>query len=224
MRELSCRAEGGKASIELSLHRPAVVEAGYGRLLFRDLGRRCQAGLKHLSIDSKQAAGAGHITTQVPLRGAVGIVKNFYGIVCAPTVKVNVPKWLDVWLMVLASGRGAFDKPVQTYLSHGESTCSGLPVGRRELSPLQPHRVRLGLQKGGLGLPLGRSFPGPSPRRWLECLSRTSVTLRDCQLKVGLWSMFILCFWWLSAGSLLGGGFLRPERYSRGMVWGGGGL
>ena len=40
---LSCRAEEGKASIELSLHRPAVVEAGYGRLLFR-LGRRWQAG------------------------------------------------------------------------------------------------------------------------------------------------------------------------------------
>jgi len=56
---LSCRAEGGKASIELSLHRPAVVEVGYGRLLFRDLGRRWQAGFKHLSIDSKQAAGAG---------------------------------------------------------------------------------------------------------------------------------------------------------------------
>jgi len=33
----------------------------------------------------------------------VGIVKNFYGIVCAPAVKVNIPRRFDVWLMVLAS-------------------------------------------------------------------------------------------------------------------------
>jgi len=60
MRELSCRGGGGKASIELSLHRPAVVEAGYGRLLFRDLGRRWQAGFhpqvkRPLKKFSKQA-------------------------------------------------------------------------------------------------------------------------------------------------------------------------
>jgi len=104
LRELSCRVGGGKASIRLSLHRPAVVESGYGRILIRDLGRRWQASFKHLSIDSKQAAGVGHITAQAPLRETAGIVKNFYGIICAPAVKVNVPKRLDVWLMVIASG------------------------------------------------------------------------------------------------------------------------
>ena len=80
------------------------MEAGYGRLFFRDLGGRWQAGFKYLSIDSKQAAGVGHITAQAPLRETAGIVKNFYGIVCAPAVKVNVPKRFDVWPMVLASG------------------------------------------------------------------------------------------------------------------------
>jgi len=79
------------------------VEAGYGRLFFRDLGGRWQAGFKHLSIDSKQAAGVGHITTQAPLRETAGIVKNFYGIICAPAVKVNIPRRFDVWLMLIAS-------------------------------------------------------------------------------------------------------------------------
>ena len=99
---LRCLVEDGKAIIELTVNRTSSVEAGYGRLLFR-LGRGWSASFKHLSIDSRRTANTGRLSVQVPLRGVAGIVKNFYGIICAPTVKVNIPRWFDVWLMLLTS-------------------------------------------------------------------------------------------------------------------------
>ena len=45
----------------------------------------------------------------------------------------------------------AFGKPVQTHFSRGEGVCSSLPVGGRGLPPLQPERLRLGLQEGWVG-------------------------------------------------------------------------
>ena len=172
-----CRAEGGKASIGLSLYRPAVVEAGYGRLLFRDLGGRWQAGFKHLSIDSKQAAGVDHVTAQVPLRETAGIVKNFYGIVCAPAVKVNVPRRFDVWLMVIASGGvpsvslsklilAAEKVSVQASLS-ADGGClryslNAYGSGFRRAGLELVRQVYTGLR----GLPPGRSFARPGRGRW----------------------------------------------------------
>jgi len=124
------------------------VEAGYGRLLFRDLGGRWQAGFKHLSIDSKQAAGVGHITTQAPLRETAGIVKNFYGIVCAPAVKVNIPRRFDVWLMPFASVGApsiSLSKPVLA----AEKVSVKPPCRQKGLPPLQPQRIYFWLQEGG---------------------------------------------------------------------------
>jgi hypothetical protein len=36
------------------------------------------------------------------LREVVGLVKNFYGVVCAPMAKIDIPHGKDVWLMMLA--------------------------------------------------------------------------------------------------------------------------
>jgi len=98
-----CWVEGGEAVIEFSLNRAAVVEAGFGRLLFRR-GRGWQAGFKHLSVDFKKAADVGHLSVRLPLRSMSGVVKDFYGIICAPAVKINRPRRIDIWLMLLTGG------------------------------------------------------------------------------------------------------------------------
>jgi len=70
---------------------------GCGRLLSRDAGRRWSAGFKLLSVDSRTAAVSGRLSLRVHLRETAGIV-------CAPAVKVNIPRRFDVWLIVIASG------------------------------------------------------------------------------------------------------------------------
>jgi hypothetical protein len=94
-----CILEGGKARIVLKKGLNATsVLTGYGRLFFRQ-GRGWSAGLKHLSIESKNPAG---LSISMSLREVVGLVKNFYGVVCAPMAKIDIPHGKDVWLMVLA--------------------------------------------------------------------------------------------------------------------------
>ncbi len=102
LKDLNCWIEDGKATVELSLDRPAVVEAGFGRVFFRQ-GRGWQAGYRHLSVLFKKAAGAGHLSVQVPLHGMAGVVKNFYGVICASAVKIDRPRRMDVWFMLLMS-------------------------------------------------------------------------------------------------------------------------
>jgi hypothetical protein len=35
------------------------------------------------------------------LREVVGLVKNFYGVVCAPMAKIDIPRGRDIWLIML---------------------------------------------------------------------------------------------------------------------------
>ncbi len=102
--ELRCLMEGGRASVELRTDRGVRgLVAGYGRLLFRR-GRGWSASLKLLSVESRHAAGAHRLSIKIQPRGVVGIVRDFYGIMCAPTVKVDMAGRLDAWLMLLAPG------------------------------------------------------------------------------------------------------------------------
>jgi hypothetical protein len=96
---IRCSIEGGRAYIVFKKGLNArSVQTGYGRLFFRQ-GRGWSAGLKHLYIESKSPAG---LSISMSLREVVGLVKNFYGVVCAPMAKIDIPHGKDVWLMVLA--------------------------------------------------------------------------------------------------------------------------
>jgi hypothetical protein len=94
-----CILEGCRARVELKKGLNArSVQTGYGRLFFRQ-GRGWSAGLKHLSIESKNPAT---LSIFMSLREVVGLVKNFYGVVCAPMAKIDIPHGKDIWLMMLA--------------------------------------------------------------------------------------------------------------------------
>jgi hypothetical protein len=96
---IRCILEGCRARVELKKGLNArSVQTGYGRLFFRQ-GRGWSAGFKHLSIESKNPAT---ISISMSLREVVGLVKNFYGVVCAPMAKIDIPRGKDIWLMVLA--------------------------------------------------------------------------------------------------------------------------
>ncbi len=102
--ELSCLMEGDRASLELRADGGIRgLVAGYGRLLFRR-GRGWSVSMRLLSVESRQTTGAHRLSIQIQPRGVVGIVRDFYGIICAPTVKVDLSRRLDVWLMLLTSG------------------------------------------------------------------------------------------------------------------------
>ncbi len=49
-------------------------------------------------------ADVGRLGVGLPVQGTAGIVRNFSGIVCAPAVKIDRPKRLDIWLMLLTVG------------------------------------------------------------------------------------------------------------------------
>jgi hypothetical protein len=93
---IKCILEGCRARVELKKGLNArSVQTGYGRLFFRQ-GRGWSAGLKHLSIESKNPAT---ISISMSLREVVGLAKNFYGVVCAPMAKIDIPHG---WLIMLA--------------------------------------------------------------------------------------------------------------------------
>ena len=96
---IRCILEGGRVRIVLKKGLNArSVQTGYGRLFFRQ-GRGWSAGFKHLSIESKNPAG---LSISMSLREVVGLAKNFYGVVCAPMAKIDIPHGKDVWLIMLA--------------------------------------------------------------------------------------------------------------------------
>jgi len=93
---IKCILEGCRARVELKKGFNArSVQTGYGRLFFRQ-GRGWSAGLKHLSIESKNPAT---ISISMSLREVVGLAKNFYGVVCSPMAKIDIPHG---WLIMLA--------------------------------------------------------------------------------------------------------------------------
>jgi hypothetical protein len=93
---IKCILEGCRARVELKKGLNArSVQTGYGRLFFRQ-GRGWSAGLKHLSIESKNPAT---ISISMSLREVVGLAKNFYGVVCVPMAKIDIPHG---WLIMLA--------------------------------------------------------------------------------------------------------------------------
>jgi hypothetical protein len=96
---IRCILEGGRVRIVLrkGLNARSVL-TGYSRLFFRQ-GRGWSAGFKHLSIESKNPAS---LSISMSLREVVGLVKNFYGVVCAPMAKIDIPHGKDVWLIMLA--------------------------------------------------------------------------------------------------------------------------
>jgi hypothetical protein len=95
---IRCILEGGRARIVLKKGLNArSVQTGYGRLFFRQ-GRGWSAGFKHLSIESKNQAT---ISISMSLREVVGLAKNFYGVVCAPMAKIDIPRGRDIWLIML---------------------------------------------------------------------------------------------------------------------------
>jgi hypothetical protein len=96
---IRCILEGCRARVELKKGLNArSVQTGYGRLFFRQ-GRGWSAGLKHISIESKNPAG---LSLSMSLREVVGLVKNFYGVICAPMAKIDIPHGKDIWLIMLA--------------------------------------------------------------------------------------------------------------------------
>jgi hypothetical protein len=95
-----CELEGGKARIELGKNMNARhVETGYGRLFFR-YGKGLSASLKHLIVDGKTLADDGHPNITLPLRESVALVRDFNGVLCAPSAKIDIPRGRDVWLML----------------------------------------------------------------------------------------------------------------------------
>jgi hypothetical protein len=93
---IKCILEGCRARVELKKGLNArSVQTGYGRLFFRQ-DRGWSAGLKHLSIESKNPAT---ISISMSLREVVGLAKNFYGVVCSPMAKIDIPHG---WLIMLA--------------------------------------------------------------------------------------------------------------------------
>jgi hypothetical protein len=100
--DVRCVLEGGKARIELGKNMNArYAETGYGRLFFR-YGEGLSASIKHLTVDGKTLADAGHLNTALTLRESVALVRYFNGVLCAPAAKIDIPRGRDVWLMLLA--------------------------------------------------------------------------------------------------------------------------
>jgi hypothetical protein len=98
--EVRCELEAGKAHIELKKNMNARhVETGYGRLFFR-YGKRLSASLKQLTVYDKNPADVGHPNIALPLRESVALVRYFNGVLCAPSVKIDIPRGRDVWLML----------------------------------------------------------------------------------------------------------------------------
>jgi hypothetical protein len=94
-----CILEGGRVRIVLRKGLNArSVQTGYGRLFFRQR-KDWSSSFKHLSIASKNPAG---LSISMSLREVVGLVKNFYGVICAPMAKIDIPHGKDVWLIMLA--------------------------------------------------------------------------------------------------------------------------
>jgi hypothetical protein len=96
---IRCILEIGRVRIVLKKGLNArSVQTGYGRLFFRQR-KDWSSSFKHLSIASKNPAG---LSISMSLREVVGLVKNFYGVICAPMAKIDIPHGKDVWLIMLA--------------------------------------------------------------------------------------------------------------------------
>jgi hypothetical protein len=96
---IRCILEGCRARVELKKGLNArSVQTGYGRLFFRQR-KDWSSSFKHLSIESKNPAG---LSISMSLREVVGLAKNFYGVICTPMTKIDMPHGRDVWLMMLA--------------------------------------------------------------------------------------------------------------------------
>ena len=97
-----CELEGDKAHVELGKKvNMRHVETGYGRLFFR-YGKGLSASLKHLTVDGKTLADIGHTSITLTLRESVALVRDFYGVLCAPAAKIDIPRGRDVWLMLFS--------------------------------------------------------------------------------------------------------------------------
>jgi hypothetical protein len=95
---VSCKQEGGKARIglEKKLEARSVV-VGYGRLFFR-MGEGFSASFKHVSVDGRASTDISVLS--IPIRESAGLVRYFYGVLCAPAAKIDIPHGIDVWLML----------------------------------------------------------------------------------------------------------------------------
>ena len=96
---IRCSIEGGRARIVLKKGLNArSVQTGYGRLFFRQ-GRGWSAGLKHLSIESKNPAG---LSISMSLRDVV-VWLRISTMLSAPLMaKIDIPHGKDIWLIMLA--------------------------------------------------------------------------------------------------------------------------
>jgi hypothetical protein len=95
---VSCKQEGGKARIGLGKKLEArSVVVGYGRLFFR-MGKGFSASFKHVSVDGRASTDVSVLS--IPIRESAGLVRYFYGVLCAPAAKIDIPHGIDVWLML----------------------------------------------------------------------------------------------------------------------------
>ena len=119
--ELECWLEDNLAHIRLRIGDVKDFTVGYGRLLFRQ-GRRWSASFKHLSAEPPKPSETSHLSIEVPLRPAGGIVKSFHGIICAPAVKLNRPRRVDTWLMLFTPCEPSSIAVSKPLLASGEAS------------------------------------------------------------------------------------------------------
>jgi hypothetical protein len=177
-----CELEGGKARIELGKNVNARrVETGYGRLFFR-YGKGLSASLKHLTVDGKTLADIGHTSITLTLRESVALVRDFYGVLCAPAAKIDIPRGRDVWLMLFTpidvNPRIDVSRPL---LVAGEASVSAsLSTGEEGLR-YSLNAYGSGFKRAGLEL-IKRINTGTSLTHGLE---RVTVKQRLAEVKPG---------------------------------------
>jgi hypothetical protein len=180
--EVRCELEAGKARIELGKNMNARrVETGYGRLFFR-YGKRLSASLKQLIADDKTPADVGHPNITLPLRESVALVRYFNGVLCAPAVKIDIPRGRDVWLMLFTptdvNPRIELSKPL---LVAGEASVSASLSAEEEGLRYSLSAYGSGFRRAGLEL-IKRINTGTSLSHGLE---RITVKQRLAEAKPG---------------------------------------
>jgi hypothetical protein len=180
--EVRCELEAGKARIELGKNINArCVETGYGRLFFR-YGKGLSASLKHLIVDGKTLADVGHPNTTLTLRESVALVRDFYGVLCAPAAKIDIPRGRDVWLMLFTptdvNPRIELSKPL---LVAGEASVSASLSAEEEGLRYSLSAYGSGFRRAGLEL-IKRINTGTSLSHGLE---RITVKQRLAEAKPG---------------------------------------
>jgi hypothetical protein len=180
--EVRCELEAGKARIELKKNMNARhVETGYGRLFFR-YGKGLSASLKHLTVDGETLADVGHTSITLTLKESVALVRDFYGVLCAPSAKIDIPRGRDVWLMLLApinnSPRIDVSKPL--LVAEEASVSASLSTGEEGLR-YSLNAYGSGFKRAGLEL-IKRINIGTSLTHGLE---RVTVKQRLAEVKPG---------------------------------------